>query len=144
MCHKTGSSLGSSSVIFPRSRRLTKIQFRDFDAPLYPAPRPADSSAAVIAASGLLLLAQGETDDTTKSRWIDGALRLLSNTTKFAWKPSWQSLLSNGTADKPANSYSTGIIYGSLSLRPAWLQSLDHIHFSVFQATIISSRRETI
>ena len=32
---------------------------RDFNAPLTP-PRPADSSAAMIAANGLLLLSQGE------------------------------------------------------------------------------------
>lgn len=32
---------------------------RDFNAPLNP-PRPADSSAAMIAANGLLLLSQGE------------------------------------------------------------------------------------
>jgi len=84
----------------------------DFNAPLYPAPRPADSSAAVIAASGLLQLAQGETNSSTKRYWIDNALLLLSNTTKLAWQPQWQSLLSNGTDNKPANSYSTGIIYG--------------------------------
>ena len=32
----------------------------DFDAPLVPAPRPADSSAAMIAVNGILLLAEQE------------------------------------------------------------------------------------
>lgn len=93
-----------------------QFQSRDFNAPLQP-PRPADSSAATIAASGLLLLAQGETDDIKSRYWIDNALHLLNNITTFAWKPHWQSLLSNGTANKPAGSYSTGIIYGAFPSR---------------------------
>jgi len=89
---------------------------RDFDAPLVPTLRPADSSAAMITASGLLLLAQEETNSTLRQRWIDNALSILSTTTKLAWKPHWESLLSNGTDNKPANSYSTGIVYGASSL----------------------------
>jgi len=42
----------------------------------------------------------------------NNALTILSTTTKLAWKPHWESLLSNGTANKPANSSSTGIVYG--------------------------------
>ena len=30
----------------------------------------------------------------------------------LAWRPSWQSLLANGTVNKPANNYLTGIVYG--------------------------------
>ncbi len=89
---------------------------RDFDAPRVPAPRPADSSAATITANGLLLLAQEETNRTLRQHWIDNALTILSNTTKLAWKPRWESLLSNGTANRPANSFSTGIVYGASSL----------------------------
>jgi rhamnogalacturonyl hydrolase YesR len=84
----------------------------DFNAPLAPPPRPADSSAATIAVNGLLLLAQQETDATAKQQWIDAALAILNNITKLAWNPSWQSLLSNGTVNWPANNFLTGIVYG--------------------------------
>jgi hypothetical protein len=86
---------------------------RDFNAPLAPAPRPADSSAATIAVTALLLLAKQESAPDAKQKWIDGALRILNAITALAWKPSWQSLLSNGTVDKPANVALTGIVYGS-------------------------------
>ncbi len=32
--------------------------------------------------------------------------------TALAWRPSWQSLLANGTVNKPANNSLTGIVYG--------------------------------
>jgi len=84
----------------------------DFNAPLIPPPRPADSSAATIAVNGLLLLAQQETSEAMKQQWIDGAFTILNNITTLAWKPSWQSLLSNGTVNWPANNFLTGIVYG--------------------------------
>ena len=110
------------AVRYPPLSWLIEIQSRDFNAPLQPAPRPADSSAAAIAVSGLLLLAQGEINDTMRHHWIDNALHLLNNITKFAWNPRWQSLLSNGTANRPAGSFATGIIYGSFRL--AWFRIL--------------------
>ncbi|KAJ7349077.1 glycoside hydrolase family 88 protein [Mycena albidolilacea] len=82
----------------------------DFNAPLVPAPRPADSSAATIAANGLLLL--GTLDTANTSKWNNAALNLLNKITALAWRPSWQSLLSNGTVNKPANNFLTGIVYG--------------------------------
>jgi len=88
------------------------IIVRDFNAPLTPAPRPADSSAATIAVNGLLLLSQQETAQDAKQQWIDGALTILNNITTLAWNPSWQSLLSNGTVNWPANNFLTGIVYG--------------------------------
>ncbi|PPQ65306.1 hypothetical protein CVT24_011433 [Panaeolus cyanescens] len=84
----------------------------DFNAPLTPAPRPADSSAATLATNALLLLAQQETDQAQKQRWIDGAFTILNNITTLAWRPSYQSLLSNGTVNRPANNFLTGIVYG--------------------------------
>jgi hypothetical protein len=47
---------------------------RDFNAPLIPAPRPADSSAATIAANGLLLLSQLEETPSLKKQWSDAAI----------------------------------------------------------------------
>lgn len=84
----------------------------DFNAPLVPAPRPADSSAATLAANGLLLLSQLEHSSSLKKKWSDAAIELLAGITKLAWNPSWESLLSNGTVNKPANNFLTGIVYG--------------------------------
>jgi len=102
---------------------------RDYNAPLIPAPRPADSSAATIAANGLLLLSQLEPSPSLKQKWSDAAIgvcffspeqamiwqlprQLLNNVTQLAWRPSWQSLLSNGTVNEPANNQLTGTVYG--------------------------------
>ncbi|KAF9072874.1 glycoside hydrolase family 88 protein [Rhodocollybia butyracea] len=82
----------------------------DFNAPLVPPPRPADSSAATIAANGLLLLAQ--VDPTQADKWTNAALEILRNITSLAWDPSWQSLLSNGTVNWPEDNFLTGITYG--------------------------------
>jgi len=90
----------------------------DFNAPLHP-PRPADTSAATIAATGLLLLANMEkslmpSNITGHQFWTERASQILVDTTKLGWKPDWQSLLSNGTVNNrasPPNNL-TGIVYG--------------------------------
>jgi len=82
----------------------------DFNAPV--AGRPADSSAATIVANGLLLLSQQETTTSLKAQWSDAAIQILDSVTALAWNPSWQSLLSNGTVNKPANNFLTGTVYG--------------------------------
>ncbi|KAF8626251.1 hypothetical protein AX15_004929 [Amanita polypyramis BW_CC] len=82
----------------------------DFNAPLIPAPRPADSSAATIAVNGLLMMAQ--LDAIESEFWIDAAIQILNNMTSLAWRPSWQSILANGTVNMPANNSMTGIVYG--------------------------------
>ncbi|KAJ7273076.1 glycoside hydrolase family 88 protein [Mycena rebaudengoi] len=84
----------------------------DFNAPLVPAPRPADSSAATIAANGLLLLGKYETSEAAGKVWTDAAINLLDRITTLAWAPSFHSLLSNGTVNKPANNFLTGTVYG--------------------------------
>ncbi|PBK62919.1 glucuronyl hydrolase [Armillaria solidipes] len=82
----------------------------DFNAPV--ANRPADSSAATIVATGLLLLSKLETDTANKKKWSDAAIKILNDITSFAWDPSWESLLANGTVNKPGNNYLTGTVYG--------------------------------
>jgi len=90
----------------------------DFNAPLDP-PRPADSSAAMIATVGLLMLSQQEaslspSNTSGAEYWNNAAIKLLSDNTEFAWRPEWQSLLSNGTVNNrnsPPNNL-TGITYG--------------------------------
>ncbi|KAH7927061.1 glycoside hydrolase family 88 protein [Leucogyrophana mollusca] len=90
----------------------------DFNAPLVP-PRPADSSAATIVATGLLLLSQQEAslvppNPAGANKWSAAAMKILSDTTGLAWKPEWQSLLSNGTVNNhyPSANNLTGIVYG--------------------------------
>ncbi|EGN96249.1 glycoside hydrolase family 88 protein [Serpula lacrymans var. lacrymans S7.3] len=90
----------------------------DFDAPLVP-PRPADSSAAAIVATGLLLLSRQEaslkpSNTTGADLWASAALKILSDTTNLAWQPAWQSLLANGTVNNhyPSANNLTGIVYG--------------------------------
>ncbi|KAL4074716.1 glycoside hydrolase family 88 protein [Scleroderma yunnanense] len=90
----------------------------DFNAPLVPM-RPADTSAATIASTGLLLLAQKEIslsppNTANAARWIYGTWKILNAVTNLAWKPSWQSFLSNGTVNNhyPSANNDTGTIYG--------------------------------
>lgn len=82
----------------------------DFNAPVE--NRPADSSAATIVATGLLLLSKVETDILNRVKWWTAAINILNNITSLAWDPSWESLLANGTVNKPANNYLTGTVYG--------------------------------
>ncbi|KAI0373266.1 d-4,5 unsaturated-glucuronyl hydrolase-like protein [Pilatotrama ljubarskyi] len=86
----------------------------DFNAPLVP-PRPADSSAATIAANGLLLLADQELsilNITGSIYYTNEVIKMLDANTKLAWRPAWQSLLANGTVNNPAQNNLTGIVYG--------------------------------
>ncbi|OBZ75326.1 Unsaturated glucuronyl hydrolase [Grifola frondosa] len=88
----------------------------DFNAPLTP-PRPADSSAAMIAANGLILLAQQENSLSPRNLtgytyYMDAVVKLLHDTTNLAWRPAWQSLLANGTVNNPQQNNLTGIVYG--------------------------------
>jgi hypothetical protein len=132
------SSLGERVFYLALRLFLMKRIRRDFNAPLVP-PRPADSSAAMIASAGLLLLAQQElslkpANHTGANYWIDAALnvrrvallyipdtrlntlidQIISANTQLAWNPEWESLLSNGTVNNPANPPNnlTGIVYG--------------------------------
>jgi hypothetical protein len=87
----------------------------DFQAPTTPLQRPADSSAAMIAANGMLYISKQESllnNVTGAKYWSDTATKVLYDNAKFAWKPTWDSLLANGTVNNPAGSNSTGIIYG--------------------------------
>lgn len=80
----------------------------DFDSP----EQFADASGAMVAAAGLVMLANEETSRANKARYYGAAKKLLKATSDFAWSPTWQSLLSNGTVNHPANNQLTGIVYG--------------------------------
>ncbi|KAF8308232.1 glycoside hydrolase family 88 protein [Clavulina sp. PMI_390] len=85
----------------------------DFNAPGSPAT--ADTSAGAIAATALIQLAAIESSiqNTTGSNYyVNAAVNLLSGISNLGWKPTWDSILSNGTANYPAASYQTGLVYG--------------------------------
>ena len=54
--------------------------------------------------------------------------QILTNTTNKFWKPDFQSLLSNGTVNNPANppNNDTGIVYGTPILFPFTPHKLTH------------------
>lgn len=92
----------------------------------------------MIAANGLILLAQQEaslkpSNATGYEYYVEAAIdvrlhpavvivclrcssvpqQLLRANTELAWRPSWQSLLANGTVDNPEHNNLTGIVYGT-------------------------------
>ncbi|QRV94836.1 glycoside hydrolase family 88 protein [Ceratobasidium sp. AG-Ba] len=85
----------------------------DFDAP---GPnQPADTSAATIAAEGLFILSAAEShigNSTGADYYKKKAVKLMTDNFKFAFKPTWDSILSNGTSNNPQNNKNTGIVYG--------------------------------
>ncbi|KAG8726081.1 hypothetical protein FRC12_023723, partial [Ceratobasidium sp. 428] len=73
------------------------------------------TSAATIAAEGLFILSAGEThlgNSTGAAYYNEKAVKLLTDNFKFAFKPTWDSILSNGTSNNPQNNKNTGLIYG--------------------------------
>ena len=90
------------------------VPYWDANAPGIPnAPR--DSSAAAVAASGLLELAQLEPDRVRGDRYLRAAkatLRSLSSRSYLAQGTPSRSILLHGTADKPHGHYDRGLVYG--------------------------------
>ncbi|QRW22236.1 glycoside hydrolase family 88 protein [Rhizoctonia solani] len=85
----------------------------DFGAPA--SNRPADTSAAMIAAEGLFILAEAEaySKNATGAKYYKAqGVKLLINNFKFAFKSTWDSILSNGTSNAPQNNQNTGLVYG--------------------------------
>jgi hypothetical protein len=91
-----------------------KIPYWDFQAPGIP-NEPRDSSAAAIAASGLIELAQLDSDATRSRTYLDTAratLESLSSPAYLAEGTSARSILLHGTDNKPLGQYDRGLIYG--------------------------------
>lgn len=91
-----------------------KVPYWDFSLPST-AGQPRDTSAAAIAASGLVELSSFTTDATRKARYLDGArdiLAALSSPAYLAENTTNQAVLLHGTQNKPAGSYDTGLIFG--------------------------------
>jgi unsaturated chondroitin disaccharide hydrolase len=90
------------------------IPYWDFDAPGIP-NEPRDSSAAAVAASGLIELSQLESDATRKQRYLDAAkatLTSLSSSAYLAEGTSARSILLHGTYNKPVGQYDRGLVWG--------------------------------
>jgi unsaturated chondroitin disaccharide hydrolase len=84
---------------FLRRRGADPIPRWDFDAPTH-APQPYDSSAAAIAASGLLDLAEQTNDVKERDRYREAALEMLavlcSDTFLASSVPGWEGILRHG------------------------------------------------
>jgi unsaturated chondroitin disaccharide hydrolase len=91
-----------------------RVPYWDFEAPGIP-NEPRDSSAAAIAASGLLELAALEPDATRSARYraaADSIITALSSAPYLARGHSTQAILLHGTQDRPRGSYDTGLVFG--------------------------------
>ncbi|QRW24609.1 glycoside hydrolase family 88 protein [Rhizoctonia solani] len=51
-----------------------------------------------------------------RSYYKEQGVKLLTNNFKFAFKPTWDSILSNGTSNVPQNNKNTGLVYGTITL----------------------------
>jgi unsaturated chondroitin disaccharide hydrolase len=90
------------------------VPYWDFQAPAIP-NEPRDSSAAAIAASGLLELSQLEPDAARKQSYLSGALAILvalSTPAYLAEGTTTRAILLHGTNYKPGGDYDTGLIWG--------------------------------
>jgi unsaturated chondroitin disaccharide hydrolase len=87
------------------------VPYWDFQAPGIPnAPR--DSSAAAIAADGLVKLSRLDPDPTQAESELSAAGGLLTGLITQDLATHGQALLAHGTADKPGGAYDTGTSYG--------------------------------
>jgi unsaturated chondroitin disaccharide hydrolase len=91
-----------------------KVPYWDFNAPVN-RRTPRDSSAAAIAAGGLLELSEYESDLTLKDSYFNTArdtLASLSSPAYLAEGTTNQAVLLHGTQNKPGNNFDTGLIFG--------------------------------
>ena len=101
-----------------------QVPYWDFDLPTLVA-QPRDSSAAAIAASGLLELALLEPDRRSSDRYQDAAasmLASLSSPSYLASGPPRGAILLHGTQNKPDGNFDTGLIFGDYFFLEALLR----------------------
>jgi unsaturated chondroitin disaccharide hydrolase len=100
------------------------VPYWDFDLPSL-VGEPRDSSAAAIAASGLLELARLEPDRRSSDRYQDAAasmLASLSSPSYLASGPPRGAILLHGTQNKPDGNFDTGLIFGDYFFLEALLR----------------------
>lgn len=100
------------------------VPYWDFQAPGIP-DEPRDSSAASVAASGLLELSQLETDASRAATYRSGAGSMLSSLTSSSYLAQGttnRAILLHGTRHKPAGDFNTGTIWGDYYMLEALLR----------------------
>jgi hypothetical protein len=100
------------------------VPYWDFELP-DTTNQPKDSSAAAIAASGLIELSQLDPDPARKQTYLDAARAILGSLSSPAYlaegTPVW-SILLHGTQNKPDGKYDRGLIYGDYYFLEALLR----------------------
>jgi unsaturated chondroitin disaccharide hydrolase len=100
------------------------VPYWDFSAPVNKLT-PKDSSAAAIAASGLIELAKNETSQKNKERYLTAAEKILvslSSPKYFSQSKNSTSLLLHGTYNKNIGDFDTGTIWGDYYFLEALLK----------------------
>jgi unsaturated chondroitin disaccharide hydrolase len=95
-----------------------KVPYWDFNLPST-GGQPRDSSAAAIAAAGLVDLASQEPDPGRAQTYLGGArdiLASLSTRAYLAQGTTNQAILLHGTQNKPARNFDTGLFFGDYFL----------------------------
>ncbi len=101
-----------------------QIPYWDFDAPGIP-DAPRDTSAAAIAASGLLELARLDPDKARSGRYRLASRSMLLALTSPPWiseGPDSEALLLHGTYSAPGGNVDTGLTWGDYYLQEALLR----------------------
>jgi unsaturated chondroitin disaccharide hydrolase len=103
------------------------VPYWDFDLPSL-AGEPRDSSAAAIAASGLLELGGLDPVARNAARYRESATAILDALSSSDYLQSTTdkgAILRHGTQNKPAGNYDTGLIFGDYYFLEALLRYLD-------------------
>jgi unsaturated chondroitin disaccharide hydrolase len=98
-----------------------QVPYWDFNAPGIP-NEPRDTSAAAIAASGLLELSGLETDAARAQRYLASARSMLGVLLRPPWLSDGsgsEAILLHGTYSKPGGNADTGLIWGDYFLQEA-------------------------
>jgi unsaturated chondroitin disaccharide hydrolase len=91
-----------------------KVPYWDFELPSVTG-QPRDSSAAAIAASGLIELSQRENDAQRSATYLNATRNILTSLSSPAYLAEGttnKAILLHGTQNKPNGKYDSGLIYG--------------------------------
>ena len=101
-----------------------RIPYWDFDAPGIP-DAARDTSAAAVAASGLLELARRDPDPARRARYTQAGRDTVAALSSSPWlttATSSEAVLAHGTYSAPAGNSDTGLIWGDYYLQEAMLR----------------------